>query len=424
MKLTMMCMGSTGDVRPYILLGRELKRRGHQVTIVAFRNFREMVTGSGLDFFPLSADARDFMGNVMRPSAKGPGYLTQINKTFKDIAPLLLQELMQAGEGADAICCTFFGSVFYSVAEKYRIPCIQTHYFPMDSNDMTPISSTPGLRLGKAWYHATYRLGYLLISLLEKYLLTDWREENEVSTRNVRTTPDYTLEGRTIPVIYAMSESVFPRDPSWGPKIYMSGYWWDEQPEPYTPPADLQAFLDAGEPPVYIGFGSMVSGNMRKTASTVLSAVHRARVRAVFSVGWNEEIADLKSTGQVFFADYVPHDWLFPRVSAVVHHGGAGTTAAGLRYGKPTLVVPFGGDQPFWGKRVFDIGCGPRPIPREAVTSASLARALRKLTGNPAYRRQAELIGREISAEHGVQRAADIIEKEIREWKGTKEAGR
>lgn len=417
MRISMITIGSTGDVRPYILLGKELKRRGHDITIAAFEPFRRMIQEAGLGFFPLAGDVMEVMANIMKPGVQGVSFLTQVEKSLKDVAPALLRDLMRAGEGADAMCCTFFGSMYYSIAEKYGIPCIQTQYFPVDPNGMTPIASAPGLHLGKGWNYTSYRLGYLLISLLEKKYLTGWRRENGISVRKLRTKPDYELHGHTIPVIYAISPLVMPRPKAWNEHIHMSGFWWDDAPVDYTPPADLADFLAAGEKPVYIGFGSMVSGNMNKTFTTVIRAIHAAKIRAVVSLGWNSDKLHLKSNSRIYFADYVPHDWLFQQVSAVVHHGGAGTTAAGLRAGKPTLVIPFGGDQPFWGSRVQALGCGPRPLRRENMTVQRLAKAMLDLTGRPSYRVAAEEMAERLRMEHGVQRAADLMEREIAAWK-------
>ena len=415
MKISLVTIGSTGDVRPYMLLGKELKKRGHTVTIAAFASFEKMVRDAGLEFYPLSGDVVKLMSHIMGPSVKGFNYLNEVEKALKEVAEPLLHDLMMSCGDADAMCCTFFGSLYYSIAEKYNIPCIQTHYCPMDSNTMTPISSAPGQRLGKTWNRTTYRLGYLLISLLEKKYLTSWRKENGMAPQKLRTTPAYDMNG-TIPVIYAMSPLVMPRPREWGEHIHMSGFWWDNEPIDYTPPEDLVKFLENGETPIYIGFGSMVSGNMSKTFATVIRAIHASKVRAIVNLGWGGDKMHLKSNSRIYFGDYIPHDWLFPRVKAVVHHGGAGTTAAGLKYGKPTLVVPFGGDQPFWGGRVHAIGCGPKPIPRQRLTITRLSKALIDLTKRSSYAVAAEEVAQRMSREEGTQVAADIIEREITAW--------
>lgn len=417
MKITMLTIGSMGDVRPYVLLGRELKARGHEITIAAFSGFEKLIAENGLNYYQLSGDVMKLMSNVMKPGVNGVSFLKELEDSIRDIAPVLLNDLTRACDGADAMMCTFFGSLYYSIAEKHNIPCIQTHYFPMDPNDTTPISSAPGQRLGKTWNRTTYRLGYLLIGLLEKRYLTQWRIENGLEVRKLQTKPDYRVGDRTVPVIYAVSPMVLPRPKAWNEHIHMSGFWWDDEPADWEAPQDLKDFLENGEQPIYIGFGSMVSGDMNKTFTKVLKAVRASRVRAVINLGWGGKDMHLKSNNRVYFADYVPHDWLFPRVRAVVHHGGAGTTAAGLRYGKPTLVVPFGGDQPFWGNRVNAIGCGPKPISRDKMTVQRLTKGLIDLTTHASYRVAAEELGARLRMETGTKNAADIVEREILAWK-------
>lgn len=415
MKITMLCIGSTGDVRPYMLLGRELKCRGHEITVASFSPFEKMITDAGLKFFRISGDALELMNNLMKPGAVGARYLIEVEKSLRDVAPRLLDDLTLSCADADAMMCTYFGSLFYSIAEKYDIPCIQTHYFPMDPNESMPISSAPGQKWGKHWNKTSYKLGYLLIGILEKRYLTQWRLENGMSLRPISTKPNYNVCGRHIPVIYATSPLVMPRPANWDENIHMSGFWYDEQPAEWTPPQDLVDFMEAGEKPIYIGFGSMVSGNMNKTMTTVLRAVRASGVRAVIGMGWGGNIRN-HSNSRIYIGDYIPHDWLFPRVSAVVHHGGAGTTAAGLRNGKPTLVVPFGGDQPFWGNRVHELGFGPKPIPRDSMTVHRLAKGLVNLTTHASYRVAAEELAVRLRDENGVGHAADIVEREIAAW--------
>ena len=416
MRITMIAIGSTGDVRPYCLLGRELKRRGHEIKIAAFTDFEEMVNRASLGFFPVAGDVKELMSHLMKPGAVGLSYLRECEKAISGIAPVLLRDLMKAGDGAEAILCTFFGTMYYSVAEKHRIPCIQTHYFPMDPNPIMPISSAPWPELGSWWCRLSYRIGYLLISLLEKNYLTAWRKEHGIDLRHLRTKPDYSCNGHRIPAIYATSPLLMPRPDNWDEKIYMSGFWWEKDAEEdFTPSQELLDFISAGEKPIYIGFGSMVSGDMDDTFRIVREAVEKAGVRAIIASGWSEEKHPV-NTSSIHYVDFVPHDWMFGHVSAAVHHGGAGTTASSLRAGLPTLIIPFGGDQPFWGARVHAAQCGPKPVPRDSMTADQLAAALKDLAGNPVYRQKAAAMGEAMRKEHGVQNAADIIEREIAEW--------
>ena len=235
-----------------------------------------------------------------------------------------------------------------------------------------------------------------------------------MTPRKIASTPQYELNGHTIPVLYAMSPLIMPRPANWSENIHMTGYWLGKLQDRYEPPAELKAFLDAGEPPVYIGFGSMVSAEMKETLDVVLEAVRRSGVRAILSTGWGGAV--IPKRDDLYVAEYVPHDWLFQHVSAVVHHGGAGTTAAGILAEKPTLIIPFGGDQPFWGTRAYALGIGPKAIPRDKLNVFRLTRALVDLTSTKKYRVAARELGQRLRMENGAQTAADIIENELREW--------
>lgn len=414
-RFTMVCIGSTGDVKPYVLLGQELQKRGHDVAICAFTEFETTVREAGMRFFPLSGDAREFMRSIMKPGAKGVTYLKQVLDIFREIIDPFLCDLLAACEDAEVIVSTYFGNVIQSIAEQRHVPFVKTHYFPMDPNGETPISSAPGLRAGKAWYHTSYRLAYLLVSMVERYYLTTWRKEQGMPKRRMESTPCNRIEGHAVPVLYAMSSLLLPRPAEWDEHIHMTGFWLGERETEYQPSPELEAFLSATPKPVYIGFGSMTSGDMGETLAIVLEAVRLSGVRAVLSTGWGG--AQVEQNQNVFVVDgYVPHDWLFAQVSAVVHHGGAGTVAAGLCAGRPTLVIPFGGDQPFWALRVRMLGVGPKPIRREKLTAQKLAKALRSLTTVSNYRTAAEALGRRLRTENGVYTAADIIEAETARW--------
>ena len=238
-----------------------------------------------------------------------------------------------------------------------------------------------------------------------------------MKSKKISMSPDSYINGHKIPVLYAISPLLVPRAPEWDEHIHMTGFWTDPEPCEYEPEPSLVRFLEEGEKPVYIGFGSMVSGDMGQTLDIVLKAVAASGVRAIIGRGWGGGALDAAlSNPNVYVADYIPHDWLFSRVSAVVHHGGAGTTAAGVLACKPTLVVPFGGDQPFWGQRIYDLGIGPKPIKRENLTVEKLADALIKLTHTPRFNVAVSEIGERMKYENGTLLAADIVEREINDW--------
>ena len=413
MRITMICIGSTGDVRPYIILGRELKARGHDVAICAFSEFEQSILNEGMRYKRMRGDAKTLMGTLMNGSS-GVMFLKQARDALVNLMDTILEDFEAACEDAEAICATFLGEVIQSIAEAKKVPYIQTHYYPMDFNYDTPIASAPGQRAGKVWNKATYQLAYMLISILEKYYLDDWREAHGMKPRKLVTKPKYELNGHTVPVLYAMSPLVMPRPSEWGENIHMTGFWLGKGTPDYTPDPALEAFLHNGEKPIYVGFGSMVNAEMRETLDVVLEALRQSNTRAVLSTGWGG--VKIPERDDIFVADFVPHDWLFRHVAAVVHHGGAGTTAAGIQAGRPTLIVPFGGDQPFWGARAGELGIGPKAIPRDKLNVSRLTKAFIDLKETKKYAVAARELGERLQKEDGAVIAANIIEHELRKW--------
>ncbi len=224
--------------------------------------------------------------------------------------------------------------------------------------------------------------------------------------------PWYPTLGRAVqkgrPTLFAYSSLVAPKPADWPANAQITGFWFLDQPSSYTPSAALTAFLSAGDPPVYIGFGSMNTRDPRRTGELALRALALSGRRGILMRGWggldaNHLLAD------VLMIDEVPHAWLFPQMAAVVHHGGAGTTGASLRAGVPAVLVPFFADQPFWAERVHMLGVGPAPIPRRRLTAERLAGAIEAAT-TPPKRARAAAVGRQIAAEAGVAQAITQVE--------------
>jgi sterol 3beta-glucosyltransferase len=220
---------------------------------------------------------------------------------------------------------------------------------------------------------------------------------------------DRQSDGRPIQVLHGVSRHVLPRPADWPPHAHLTGYWFLEDSGTWQPPAELADFLDAGDPPVYIGFGSMAGRDPRRVTGAVVEGLRLANVRGIIATGWGGlDGDDLPDT--IMHITQAPHDWLFPRVSAVVHHGGADTTAAALRAGKPSVICPFIVDRFFWGRRMSALGAGSAPIPQKRLTAQRLAAAIRQVTTDAAVRATAAELGRRISQEDGVADAVTRIE--------------
>jgi UDP:flavonoid glycosyltransferase YjiC (YdhE family) len=215
---------------------------------------------------------------------------------------------------------------------------------------------------------------------------------------------------RDMPILYGYSPSVLPPPDDWGDSVHVTGYWFLDAKEEWTPPPALVEFLEAGPPPVYVGFGSMSQRKPQETAALILQALAQANQRGILLSGWSG-MREIAAPDTVYVIHSVPHSWLFPRVAAVVHHGGAGTTAAGLRAGGPSIVIPFFGDQPFWGQRVAQLGVGPRPIPRKKLTAERLTQAIHQAVSDQEMRQRAAVLGQRIREEDGIARAVAVVQQ-------------
>ncbi|MDO8963746.1 MAG: glycosyltransferase, partial [Coriobacteriia bacterium] len=220
--------------------------------------------------------------------------------------------------------------------------------------------------------------------------------------------PFSALSRAGFPTLYGYSPSVVPVPADWSRDCHVTGYWFLDAPEGWDPPVDLAEFLAAGPAPVYVGFGSMGSKDSERTADMVLGALARSGQRGVLSSGWGG-LAASDLPADVFMVGSVPHAWLFPQMAAVVHHGGAGTTAAGLRAGVPSVVTPVMGDQGFWGQTVHRLGVGPKPIARRRLTADKLGDAIRVAASDTGMRERAAALGERIRAEDGVGAAVEVL---------------
>ena len=215
---------------------------------------------------------------------------------------------------------------------------------------------------------------------------------------------------RSTPMLSAYSPSIIPHPADWPESTHVTGYFFLDNQADWQPSPELKAFLEAGDPPVYIGFGSMAGRNPEQLAKLILEALAKSGQRGLLLTGWGGLRAELVPDN-VFVLDSAPHSWLFPRMAAVVHHGGAGTTAEGLRAGVPSVIVPFVLDQPFWGARIKALGLGPDPIPQKKLTADRLANAIKIAVTDSNMKQRAHSYGAAIRAENGIGNAVKIIQQ-------------
>ena len=402
MRVVIQTLGTRGDVQPYVALGVGLQARGHQVTLATVAEFEGLAQSYGLPFAPLRGD---FLKAAQ--SAEGRANPLKLMREFVVMARDTLDDEWHTAQGAEVYIYNSAALGGEHIAERLGVPSFAAFPAPL----YTPTSAFPNPFFPFGQLGPFNRLSHQLLARMGPAMygrpIRDWRRE-VLGLPPAR--GEVKVNGRPIPLLYGYSEAVVPRPTDWPGHVLVAGYWLLDSPAAWQPPAELTAFLEAGPPPVYIGFGSMYMAGGAKTTSVVVQALRQAGLRAVVATGWGGLAAD-QANDHLLFIQEAPHAWLFPRVAAVVHHGGAGTTGAGLRAGRPTLVCPQIGDQLFWGRRVAALGAGPAPLPRGQLTAERLAAALRTLTTDAVMRERAAELGARLQAEDGVARAVDFIEQ-------------
>ncbi|KEQ98556.1 glycosyltransferase family 1 protein, partial [Aureobasidium subglaciale EXF-2481] len=435
-------VGSRGDVQPFVALGKVLKEQyGHRVRLATHPVFRDFVTENGLDYFNIGGDPSELMAFMVKNPGLMPGFDVlrsgDVGKRRKEISTMIKgcwRSCIESGDGtgvaandntteewmrntdasdkpfiADAIIANPPSFAHIHCAEKLGCPLHMMFTMPYSPTQAFP-HPLANIQSTNADPHLTNFISYTLVEMLTWQGLGD--VINRFRVKDLSLDPisliwaPGMLTRLRIPYTYCWSPALIPKPKDWGNQISISGFYFLSLASNFTPPPDLKAFLDAGPPPVYIGFGSIVLDDPDGMTKLIFDAVRKTGQRALVSKGWGGFGADEMGIPEgVFMLGNVPHDWLFKHVSCVVHHGGAGTTAAGIACGVPTVIVPFFGDQPFWGAMVAKAGAGPDPINHKDLTADSLAEAINKAL-EPATRERAQDLANSISHEKGTESGA------------------
>lgn len=409
MRVLVLAVGTSGDVLPYTGLGARLREAGHEVAIAAAEPFRGAVEAAGLEFRALPGDPRAAQRSAdnQRWQRRGGGA-----RGGMQLVRLLSEQMVELGRGmiaagrAGADVVLLSGPAYMGgadVAEGMGVPSIGVFAAPAHpTGAFPPVLGLP--HLGRVGNRAAGKLLFAGMSLALRRAVTAIRAELGLAPRSFGASLRAQDAARW-PVLYGVSPTVVPRPADWRPGLEMAGYFWPHLPA-WRPPAELEDFLAAGPPPVVIGFGSMVPGDPGELGALVGDAVRRAGVRAVVQTGW----AGLSVEGpDVLTVPEVSHEWLFPRAAAVVHHCGAGTTAAALRAGVPTVPVPVAADQPFWAARQLRLGVSPAVVPRKGLSAERLAVALRAAVSEPRHRDRAAEVAARIRGEDGAGRVVAAL---------------
>ena len=419
MKITVFAAGSRGDIQPCVVLSKGLQQAGYHVRLAAPENFAGFVQKHDVGFYPLRGDVQQIMaGDTGRKFMEtgGANPLKSIRAIRRMIAPVVMsmaQDAYAACRDADAlICLGVFSSFGDCIAEALRIPMINLEPTPLLPTRAFAAPSWP-VQKDLGGLH-NYLSGIAMLQVVwfwYRPFVNAFRQHLGLSTYSAIR---FYRALRSAPTLSAYSPSIIPHPTDWPGSVHVIGYLFLDSQTDWQPPPELEAFLDAGDPPVYIGFGSMAGRNPEQLAGLVSEALVRSGQRGLLMTGWGGMRTGLVPDN-VFVVDAAPHSWLFPRMAAVVHHGGAGTTAEGLRAGVPTVVLPFVFDQPFWGARIKALGLGPNPILLKELTADRLANAIRIAVTDPGMRGRASSYGEVIRAEDGMANAVKTIRQYLGE---------
>lgn len=403
-----MTAGSRGDVAPYTGLGHGLARAGHRVTLVTHARFRPLVEGSGVGFHALPVDPRAELdspwGRSLHRSATGVGKLVRLAALARRLAGQVADDMLAAARHHDVLLLSSsLAPLGHVMAEGLGLPSMGVYLQPMAATrEFGPSVVGP-----RSWGGAANRFGGQVLNASVDRFFADTAagvRRRLGMPRSGAWAAWRARERRDWPVLHGFSPLVVPRPDDWRPGLRVAGYWWPYDPPGTGLPDRLRAFLDAGPPPVFVGLGSATVPDPDGLSRTLVRALRAAGLRGVIQRGWGGLDAASRDGGDpdMLTVDEVPHAALFPHVAAVVHHAGAGTTAAGLRAGVPAVPVPVQFDAGFWAARLVSLGVAPRALPLRRLDARCLTTALTRATTDPSFAHRAHTLATRLRAEDGI----------------------
>lgn len=413
MRIAVVAVGTRGDVEPHAALCQGLRQAGYEARLCAPDDFAASLAERGIPFDPIPVAFRSLYETVdgralLATGGNGIRFLRGLSRVAVDVAAQVMAGIRTACRQADAVCYSPLGFPALYFAHEMGIPAFATSLQPLGR---TGEHANPLLSLPDWTPSAINRFSYRLVEQVF------WQVSRPLLGPHVRDPLPvwghfHELYKGPGPALFAYSPLVAPRPLDWMPWMHTTGYW-RAGPEDWQPPEGLEEFL-AGGPTVCIGFGSMHSQRIARIVDTALEALARSGRQALILTGWSDYAGRCAGRdGNVFVTGDAPHEWLFPRVSAVIHHGGAGTTAAALRAGVPSVILPFFFDQGFWGRRLAACGLGPAPIPFYRLSTATLARALDLTETSHDMRCRLLRLSVKLRQEDGVRTAVAILSQAL-----------
>ena len=411
--IAILAYGTRGDIEPMIALGLALRNAGFRVRLAVPRAFEQLVLKEGIAAAPIRAGMDRMLASRRLWKYYRFGLLSRwlyIHDIQKSIGAKALEDMWSACRGCDAIVFHPMLPFATDIAEAMAVPCIMAAFQPLTPTRRFPLFSVAAGGAGGALNLLSYKMATVPYVYFTPRINAARRRLLGLGKRGLFADP-LTVRGDRPPAVYGISKAVVSQPDDWPASALISGYWSSKPGLDTEAPSELDGFLAASRKPVYIGFGSNPIASANDLLTLLTGALKAADLRAVvcLSAAQLQSVSIAVDHARMFLSGPLPHHWLFERVAAAVHHGGAGTVAASLRAGLPTLVCPLLIDQLWWAGRVHALGAGPSPIRYDKLTVSNLTASLRDLTSNPRYAANAATIAEIISTENGAARAADFI---------------
>ena len=410
MKIAILTYGSQGDVEPFVALGHRFCSAGHQVRLAGPEAYHSHFDLKEIEYVPLPGDPGQLVQDLVDQAGMNRiGMFLSMSKFVIPLAVQVFESSRAACRDADLILHSFLlTSTGMALGRELGIPTFSAQLFPVFSaTSAFPAPTFPDLPLGGGYRKLTHQLVTQTFKWGSRFLYGRVRKNNPQLPELTAWIPGDHGNGTT-PILYGFSSHVVPRPVEWGKDVHLTGYWIIDNESQQEPTRAVRDFIQGGAPPITIAFGSTRSKKLEQITHKILAAVTQLDQRVIL-VG--QQSAPGFTSPEILPVDYVPYSWLFKRSAAIIHHGGAGTTARGLMAGVPNIILPFTSDQPFWGRRVSALGAGPKPLPPRNLTIANLTRAIDQALNDQEMRQNADRIGKQLRKEEGTSQALKVIQE-------------
>jgi sterol 3beta-glucosyltransferase len=402
--------GSRGDVQPFVALGAELIRRGHRMILAAREPYRRLAESHGIEFYPMAEDGTEELMQSLA-AARGLPQLIRISASYsRSLIRPQFQSFGEAIRGADVILTKAVSTdPALHLAEKRGLPLFFVHIDPgFIPSQIFCLEGDRFKNRGGTINRFAGRMMLTLFGLLVADPVNAWRKEQRMPIDRLarRHWPSRLFR---FPTFAAWSPHFLERSPDW-PEWYVQTGWW-RLPDATEVRPRLHDFLRSGRPPVYFGFGSWDIHEKKPVTDAILDALRDTGNRGILLRNTVDDREDFPES--VLVEDDLPHDWLFPQMKAVVHHGGAGTTGSAAAAGIPSIIIPAFAAQASWGHLIEEKKIG-RLLNRDALRADRLADVLREVD-RPEIRDRAKAMGAKVAVDGGVRQAADEIERRLEE---------